>query len=101
MVFAGGLKESGVCWITPLSFNRRKLIHIWRYAFNTHHHDDDMRLEQSMHPGGAGPFLKGDMQASAKSVKELQDCCGFRFENAFHLWQLAGRNRTTAEIVAW
>ena len=30
MVSAGGLKESGICWTTPLRFARRKLMHMWR-----------------------------------------------------------------------
>jgi hypothetical protein len=36
MVSAGGLKESEVCWATPLRFNRRKLMHMWRYAVITY-----------------------------------------------------------------
>ena len=36
MVSAGGLKESGVCWTTPLRFNRSKLMHMWRYAVITY-----------------------------------------------------------------
>lgn len=36
MVSAGGLRESGVRWITPLRFNRSKLMHMWRYAVITY-----------------------------------------------------------------
>lgn len=36
MVSAGGLKESGVCWITPLRFDGRKLMQMWRYAVITY-----------------------------------------------------------------
>ncbi|MGH9691556.1 MAG: transposase [Candidatus Acidiferrales bacterium] len=36
MVSAGGLKESGVCWIAPLRFNKPKLMHMWRYAVITY-----------------------------------------------------------------
>jgi hypothetical protein len=36
MVSAGGLKEPGACWTTSLRFNRRKLMHIWRYAVITY-----------------------------------------------------------------
>src|ERR1700733_2365675 len=43
-----------------------------------------------MQPGGTGSFLEGDMQASAKSVNELQDRCGFRFENRFHYQPAVG-----------
>jgi hypothetical protein len=32
MVSAGGLKESEGRWITPVRFDRRKLMHMWRYA---------------------------------------------------------------------
>jgi hypothetical protein len=32
MVSAGGLKESEGRWIAPLRFDRRALMHIWRYA---------------------------------------------------------------------
>ena len=36
MVSAGGLKESEGCWITPLCFDKRKLMHMWRYAVITY-----------------------------------------------------------------
>ena len=37
-----------------------------------------------MQPRSAGPFLKGDLQASAQPVDKLQDRCRFRFEDRFH-----------------
>lgn len=36
MVSAGGLKEAEGKWITPLHFDRRKLMHMWRYAVITY-----------------------------------------------------------------
>jgi hypothetical protein len=36
MVSAGGLKESEGRWITPLRFDRRALMHRWRYAVITY-----------------------------------------------------------------
>ncbi len=36
MVSAGGLKESEGRWIAPLRFDRRKLMHMWRYAVITY-----------------------------------------------------------------
>jgi Putative transposase/Transposase zinc-binding domain len=36
MVSAGGLKESEGRWITPLRFDRRPLMHMWRYAVITY-----------------------------------------------------------------
>ena len=36
MVSAGGLKESGACWTSPVRFDRRKLMHMWRYAVITY-----------------------------------------------------------------
>ncbi len=36
MVSAGGLKESEGRWIAPLHFDRRKLMHMWRYAVITY-----------------------------------------------------------------
>ncbi len=36
MVSAGGLKESDGRWITPLRFDRRKLMPMWRYAVITY-----------------------------------------------------------------
>jgi hypothetical protein len=36
MVSAGGLKESEGQWITPLCFDRGKLMHMWRYAVITY-----------------------------------------------------------------
>jgi hypothetical protein len=32
MVSVGGLKQSEGRWITPLLFDKRKLMHMWRYA---------------------------------------------------------------------
>jgi hypothetical protein len=42
-----------------------------------------------MQPMGAGAFLQGDLQASAKSVNKLQDRRCLGFEDRFHQ-QLAG-----------
>jgi len=36
MVSAGGLRESEGQWITPLRFDKRKLMHMWRYAVITY-----------------------------------------------------------------
>lgn len=36
MVSAGGLKESQACWTPSLHFDRRRLMHMWRYAVITY-----------------------------------------------------------------
>ncbi len=36
MVSAGGLKESDNRWITPLRFDKSKIMHMWRYAVVTY-----------------------------------------------------------------
>ena len=58
MVSAGGLKESESGWIAGLRFDRRKLMHIWRYAVITY-----LRAAR-----------KKGLLASEASNEELESC---------------------------
>jgi hypothetical protein len=48
----------------------------------------------------AGAFFKGHVQASAQSLKELQNGCRFRFQMD-SITGLPVESKTAAEIVAW
>src|SRR5437879_12932340 len=43
-----------------------------------------MRLEQIVEPGRPGAFFEGHGQNSTQSCKELQNGCGFGFQDGFH-----------------
>src|SRR5437773_8863859 len=43
-----------------------------------------MRLEQIVEPGRPGAFFEGHRQSAAQSCKELQNGCGFGFQDGFH-----------------
>jgi hypothetical protein len=44
----------------------------------------DMRLEQVVQPGRAGPFFQAHLHASSQSLNELQDGRRFRLQDALH-----------------
>src|SRR6266481_339990 len=43
-----------------------------------------MRLEQIVEPGRPGAFFEGHGQSSTQSRQELQNGCGFGFQDGFH-----------------
>jgi hypothetical protein len=69
MISAGGLRESDGRWMSPLSFDKSKLMRMWRYAIVTY-----LRAA-----------LKGGLLASEKNTEELREVLKTQYERCWNV----------------